>query len=122
MKSQFSPRVSEVLAFSREEATRLASNVVGPEHLLLGILRGSGGPVNELFERQNTDIAAMRAQLEELAKAHAQHAPVANNEVALNEMANTVPKCDCGLCGLPLPTGRILSHANIVKKTQFTSR
>jgi len=92
MKSQFSPRVSEVLAFSREEATRLASNVVGPEHLLLGILRGSGGPVNELFERQNTDIAAMRAQLEELAKAHAQHAPVANNEVALNEMANNILK------------------------------
>ena len=92
MKSQFSPRVSEVLAFSREEATRLASNVVGPEHLLLGILRGSGGPVNELFERQNTDIPAMRAQLEELAKAHAQHAPVANNEVALNEMANNILK------------------------------
>lgn len=92
MKSQFSPRVSEVLAFSREEATRLASNVVGPEHLLLGILRGSGGPVNELFERQNTDIAAMRLQLEELAKAHAQHAPVANNEVALNEMANNILK------------------------------
>ena len=92
MKSQFSPRVSEVLAFSRQEATRLASNVVGPEHLLLGILRGSGGPVNELFERQNTDIAAMRAQLEELAKAHAQHAPVANNEVALNEMANNILK------------------------------
>lgn len=92
MKSQFSPRVSEVLAFSREEATRLASNVVGPEHLLLGILRGSGGPVNELFERQNTDIEAMRAQLEELAKAYAQHAPVANNEVALNEMANNILK------------------------------
>ena len=92
MKSQFSPRVSEVLAFSRQEATRLASNVVGPEHLLLGILRGSGGPVNELFERQNTDIEAMRLQLEELAKAHAQHAPVANNEVALNEMANNILK------------------------------
>ena len=93
MISQFSPRVSEVLAFSREEATRLASNTVGPEHLLLGILRGSGGPVNELFERQNTDIEAMRAQLEELAKAHAQHdAPVANNEVSLNEMANNILK------------------------------
>ena len=92
MKSQFSPRVSEVLAFSRQEATRLASNVVGPEHLLLGILRGSGGPVNELFERQNTDIEAMRLQLEELAKAHAQHAPVPNNEVALNEMANNILK------------------------------
>lgn len=92
MISQFSPRVSEVLALSREEATRLASNAVGPEHLLLGILRGSGGPVNELFARHNTDIEAMRAQLEELAKAHAQHEPMANNEMALNEMANNILK------------------------------
>ena len=92
MISQFSPRVSEVLAFSREEATRLASNAVGPEHLLLGILRGSGGPVNELFARHNTDIEAMRAQLEELAKAHAQHEPMANSEMALNEMANNILK------------------------------
>ena len=92
MISQFSPRVSEVLAFSREEATRLASNAVGPEHLLLGILRGSGDPVNELFARHNTDIEAMRAQLEELAKAHAQHEPMANNEMALNEMANNILK------------------------------
>ena len=38
MTSQFSPKVSEILAFSREEATRLASRSVGPEHLLLGIL------------------------------------------------------------------------------------
>ena len=92
MISQFSPRVSEVLALSREEATRLASNAVGPEHLLLGILRGSGDPVNELFARHNTDIEAMRAQLEELAKAHAQHEPMANNEMALNEMANNILK------------------------------
>ena len=54
--------------------------------------RGSGGPVNELFARHNTDIEAMRAQLEELAKAHAQHEPMANNEMALNEMANNILK------------------------------
>ena len=39
MTNQFSTKVSQVLAFSREEATRLASRSVGPEHLLLGILR-----------------------------------------------------------------------------------
>ena len=90
MTNQFSPRVSEVLAFSREEATRLDSNAVGPEHLLLGILRGCGGPVNELFARQKTDIEGMRAQLEELARAHTNPLPVANNEIALNEMASNI--------------------------------
>ena len=49
MTSQFSPKVSQILAFSREEAARLASRSVGPEHLLLGILRDKTGPVHELF-------------------------------------------------------------------------
>ena len=54
MTSQFSPRVFEVLELSRQEALRLESNIVGPEHLLLGILRGSGGPVNDVFARYET--------------------------------------------------------------------
>lgn len=44
MINQFSPKVSEVLSFSREEAERLASTSVGPEHILLGILRGKRRP------------------------------------------------------------------------------
>ncbi|MBO5001426.1 MAG: hypothetical protein J6C66_01860, partial [Prevotella sp.] len=39
MANQFSPKVSQILAFSKEEAIRLCSSHVGPEHLLLGILR-----------------------------------------------------------------------------------
>ena len=49
MTSQFSPKVSEILAYSREEATRLASRSVGPEHLLLGMLKMKNGPVAEVF-------------------------------------------------------------------------
>ena len=45
MTSQFSPKVSEILAFSREEAARLASRSVGPEHLLLGIIREKNNPL-----------------------------------------------------------------------------
>ncbi|MBP5376316.1 MAG: hypothetical protein J6Y38_08310, partial [Bacteroidaceae bacterium] len=51
MTSQFSPKVSEILAFSREEAARLASQSVGPEHLLLGIMRMKDGPVSDVFHR-----------------------------------------------------------------------
>lgn len=56
MTSQFSPKVSEILAFSREEANRLACKSVGPEHLLLGILRGKSGPVIDLFRRLEINI------------------------------------------------------------------
>ena len=43
MDSKFSPRLNEVLSFSREEALRLGHNAIGPEHFLLGILREGQG-------------------------------------------------------------------------------
>ena len=64
MTSQFSPKVSQVLAFSREEATRLASQSVGPEHLLLGIMREHSDSIMELFYRQGVDVQAVKAELE----------------------------------------------------------
>ena len=50
MARQFSDKVSEILSFSREEATRLASHSVGPEHLLMGILRDRDGIVVGMLE------------------------------------------------------------------------
>ena len=51
MMNQFSPKVSEVLSFSREEAERLTSKSVTPEHIMLAILREKSGPVWELFSK-----------------------------------------------------------------------
>ena len=63
MTTQFSPKLSEILAFSREEAARLASRSVGPEHLLLGILRSNEGPVIDLFNRLNLNMQAVKTEL-----------------------------------------------------------
>ena len=92
MTSQFSPKVSEILAFSREEATRLASRSVGPEHLLLGILRGNDGPVSELFSRQDMNIQAIRAELEERVRDYTQNEPIITTELVLNEKASNILK------------------------------
>ena len=56
MMNQFSPKVSEVLSFSREEAERLTSKSVTPEHIMLAILREKSGPVWELFCKWKVDI------------------------------------------------------------------
>ena len=92
MTSQFSPKVSEILAFSREEATRLASRSVGPEHLLLGILRRNDGPVSELFSRQDINIQAIRAELEERVRDYTQNEPIITSELVLNEKASNILK------------------------------
>ena len=65
MTSQFSPKVSEILAFSREEATRLASRSVGPEHLLLGIIREKNSVVRGLFDRMKINEQTIKNELEE---------------------------------------------------------
>ena len=69
MTSQFSPKVSEILAFSREEAERLASRSVGPEHLLLGLLRMNDGPVIDVFHRLNLNLRSIKTELESFCSA-----------------------------------------------------
>jgi ATP-dependent Clp protease ATP-binding subunit ClpC len=43
MEAKFSPRVKDVINFSREEALRLGHDYIGTEHLLLGIIREGDG-------------------------------------------------------------------------------
>ena len=64
MTSQFSPKVSEILAYSREEAARLASQSVAPEHLLLGMLRLKEGPVINVFQRLDINLQSVKTELE----------------------------------------------------------
>lgn len=92
MTSQFSPKVSEILAFSREEATRLANSFVGPEHLLLGILREKNGVVADLFGRLELDIQHIKQQLEARVRKDEQETPLHTNELVLNDRASNILK------------------------------
>ncbi|MDT3388817.1 MAG: ATP-dependent Clp protease ATP-binding subunit [Bacteroidota bacterium] len=92
MTSQFSPKVSEILAFSREEATRLASSFVGPEHLLLGMLREKNGPVIDLFNRLDLNIQNIKDELEQRVKQDVLNTPLQTNELVLNDKASNILK------------------------------
>ena len=90
MINQFSPKVSEVLSFSREEAERLASPSVGPEHLLLGILREKSGPVTDLFTRFHLNTNAIKQQLEERVRENNTGRMLLSSEMLLNDQANNI--------------------------------
>ena len=92
MTSQFSPKVSEILAFSREEAARLASRSVGPEHLLLGMLRSSDGPVIDLFHRLNLNLQSIKTELEMRVKEDEIAEPIRTYDLVLNEKASNILK------------------------------
>jgi ATP-dependent Clp protease ATP-binding subunit ClpC len=92
MTTQFSPKLSEILAFSREEAARLASRSVGPEHLLLGILRTKEGPVIDLFKRLDLNLQAVKTELEQRVREDEIGEPIHTTDLVLNEKASNVLK------------------------------
>ena len=92
MTSQFSPKVSEILAFSREEAARLASRSVGPEHLLLGMLRSNGGPVVDLFHRLNLNLQSVKTELEQRVREDEIGRPIHTTDLVLNEKTSNILK------------------------------
>ena len=92
MTSQFSPKVSEILAFSREEAARLASRSVAPEHLLLGILRMKDGPVTELFQRLDINLLNVKSELETRVRNDEIGLPIYTQQLVLNDHASNILK------------------------------
>ncbi len=92
MTSQFSPKVSEILAYSREEAARLASSSVGPEHLLLGLLRMKDGPVIDLFKRLDINTQYVKTELENKVREDEIDMPIKTHELILNEKASNILK------------------------------
>ena len=92
MSSQFSPKVSEILAYSREEAARLASRSVGPEHLLLGLLRMKESPVIDVFHRLNLNLQSIKTELENKVREDELGMPIYTHELVLNEKANNILK------------------------------
>jgi len=92
MTSQFSPKVSEVLAFSREEAARLASRSVGPEHLLLGLLRMKESPVIDVFHRLNLNLQSVKTELEQKVRQDEIDMPIHTSDLVLNEKASNILK------------------------------
>ena len=68
MEAKFSPRVREVITFSREEALRLEHNYIGVEHLLLGIIKEGEGTAVKILEGLNCDIQKLRKLVEESIK------------------------------------------------------
>ena len=90
MTSQFTPDVTQILAFSREEAARLASRTVAPEHLLLGLLRMQEGPVANVFQRAKLNRQDVKNALEQRVRNDSLGTPVYANDLALNEQASNV--------------------------------
>jgi ATP-dependent Clp protease ATP-binding subunit ClpC len=64
MEARFSPRVKDVISYSREEALRLGHDYMGVEHLMLGIIREGEGMAIKILRNLGVDIQELRRQIE----------------------------------------------------------
>ncbi len=71
MDAKFSPRVKDVISYSREEALRLGHDYIGTEHLLLGLIREGDGMAIKILNNNGVDTLLLRRSIEDAVKATA---------------------------------------------------
>jgi len=91
MEAKFSPRVRDVISYSREEAIRLGHDYIGTEHLLLGLLREGEGKAIKTLESLEIDLIRLKKSVEEAIKNTASHKNVTGN-IPLTKQAEKVLK------------------------------
>src|SRR6056300_132421 len=143
MDDNFSPRVKDVIAFSKEEALRLGHNFIGTEHLMLGILRDGGGKAIAILNAIEVNLEELRRKVEILNPAGVEETPLLNDKKNLHltrqaeralkttfleaklfqsELINTVHLLLCILRNENDPTTKLLSQLNVdydIVKEQF---
>tara|TARA_R100000306_G_scaffold125_3_gene237 strand:- start:15829 stop:18384 length:2556 start_codon:yes stop_codon:yes gene_type:complete len=70
MDDNFSPRVKDVIAYSKEEALRLGHDFIGTEHLMLGLLRDGNGKAVSILSALDIDLNHLRRKVEILSPAN----------------------------------------------------
>ncbi len=84
MDDNFSPRVKDVIAFSKEEALRLGHDFIGTEHLILGLLRDGDGKAVTILNALDIDLNYLRRKVEILSPANPETGIVGNDKKNLH--------------------------------------
>ncbi|TYB73189.1 ATP-dependent Clp protease ATP-binding subunit [Bizionia myxarmorum] len=84
MDDNFSPRVKDVIAYSKEEALRLGHDFIGTEHLMLGLLRDGNGKAIDILSALEIDLNHLRRKVEILSPANPNVAVASNSKKNLH--------------------------------------
>ena len=134
MDDNFSPRVKDVIAYSKEEALRLGHSFIGTEHLMLGILRDGGGKAIAILNSIEINLDELRRKVEILNPAKLDDTQLVNEKKNLHltrqaeralkttfleaklfqsELINTVHLLLCILRNENDPTTKMLTKLNV---------
>ncbi|RYH74432.1 ATP-dependent Clp protease ATP-binding subunit [Flavobacteriaceae bacterium 144Ye] len=84
MDDNFSPRVKDVIAYSKEEALRLGHDFIGTEHLMLGLLRDGNGKAIDILGALEIDLNHLRRKVEILSPANSNISSASNEKKNLH--------------------------------------
>jgi ATP-dependent Clp protease ATP-binding subunit ClpC len=90
MDSNFSPKVKEIISYSREEALRLGNDFIGTEHLLLGLIREGESTAVQILQALNIDLFDLRREVETIIKEKGAHHITNLNSLPLTRQAERV--------------------------------
>jgi ATP-dependent Clp protease ATP-binding subunit ClpC len=134
MDDNFSSRVKDVITFSKEEALRLGHDLIGTEHLMLGILRDGEGKAIEILNSLSVDIVYLRKKVEILSPPNSDSSFTTNSKKNLhltrqaeralkttfleaklfqNSVINTAHLILCILRNENDPTAKLLNKLNV---------
>lgn len=92
MNNQFTQRVSDIIMYSKEEANRLRNSYIGPEHLLLGLIREGEGKAIEILFNLQINLQDIKNQLEAIVKNDAENDTTYDENISFNDKASKVLK------------------------------
>ena len=92
MNNPFSQRISDVIQFSKEEANRLRNNYIGPEHLLLGLIREGEGKAVQILKDLYVDLEMVKKTLENDLRSSAVTSENYSEDITFDEKASKILK------------------------------
>ena len=89
MNYKYSDRITRILGYSKEEALRLNNDYIGPEHLMLGLIRdGESRALDVLRRKFYVNIPSIKEVLERAVKDHG--AALLSTDITLNNKSTTI--------------------------------
>src|SRR3982751_2828006 len=90
MEAKFSPKVKEIISYSREEALRLGNDFIGTEHLLLGLIREGESIAMRILQSLKIDLFDLRKEVEVVIKDKGSRTIANINSLPLTRQAEKV--------------------------------
>lgn len=87
--NNYSQKLTEILKYSKEEALRLNNDYIGPEHLMLGLIRdGESQAVNVLVDKFDIDLGKLKEAIESVIRNI--NSTLYTTDIAFNDKSSSI--------------------------------